>query len=204
MGAMDKCRHQGFTLIEMMMTLTVASILVGLMVPNMRDFIRNNRLSGGVNDMLHSLQVARTEAIKRQNGNVVWCGTASPAAANPTCDYTNFTGWIVFQDTNGNWQRDANEPVIERHDLLDSSVTVKTDARDRIVSFSPSGFANPAGVRSPTATIVLCDSRGVVQYGTQSSARTLLISPTGRARASSTWNDVKLTALPLVVGGSCP
>jgi len=203
---MDRSSHKGFTLVEMMITLTVASILVGIMVPNIRDFIRNNRLSGGVNDMLHSLQVARTEAIKRQNGNVVLCGTANPTASNATiaCDYATFSGWFVFQDTNGNWQHDNGEPVIERHGLLDTSVSVKTDGNDRIVSFSPSGFANPAGVHVPVATIVLCDSRGVVQYGNTATARTLLISPTGRARASSTWNDVKVTALPLVVGGSCP
>ena len=203
---MDRSSHKGFTLVELMVTLTVASILVGLMVPNMRDFIRNNRLSGGVNDMLHSLQVARTEAIKRQNGNVVMCGTANPSAVDPAivCDYLTFNGWFVFQDINGNWQHDNGEPVIERHALLDASVTVKTDANDRIVSFSPSGFANPAGVRVPVGTIVICDSRGVVQYGNTATARTLLIAPTGRARASSTWNDVKLTALPLVVGGSCP
>ena len=201
---MDKPRFKGFTLIEMLITLTVAGILVTVMVPNMRDFIRNNRLSSGVNDMLHALQLARTEAIKRQSGNVVWCGTANPSAATPTCDYASFSGWFVFQDTNGNWQHDAAEPVIEVHDLLDSSITVKTDANDRIVSFSPSGFANLAGVKVPVATIVLCDLRGVVQYGTQASARTLIITPTGRARASSTWNDVKLSSLPKVVGGSCP
>jgi len=203
---MDRSSHKGFTLVELMITLTVASILVGVMVPNIRDFIRNNRLSSGVNDMLHSLQVARTEAIKRQNGNVVLCGTANPTAAPAalTCDYLTFNGWFVFQDTNGNWQHDNLEPVIERHGLLDTTLTVKTDGNDRIVSFSPSGFANPAGVRVPVATIVICDSRGVVQYGNTATARTLLIAPTGRARASSTWNDVKLTALPLVVGGNCP
>jgi type IV fimbrial biogenesis protein FimT len=203
---MDRSSHKGFTLVELMITLTVASILVGVMVPNMRDFIRNNRLSGGVNDMLHSLQVARTEAIKRQNGNVVMCGTANPTAADAAmaCDYLTFNGWFVFQDTNGNWQHDNGEPVIERHALLDTSLTVKTDANDRIVSFSPSGFANPAGVRVPVGTIVICDSRGVLQFGNTATARTLLIAPTGRARASSTWADVHNTALPLVVGGSCP
>jgi Tfp pilus assembly protein FimT len=152
--------------------------------------------------------VARTEAIKRQNGNVVVCGTNNPAAADTAivCSYNTFSGWFVFQDTNGNWQHalDGSEPVLERHGLVDTSVTVKTDGNDRIVSFSPSGFANPAGVRVPVATIVICDSRGVVQYGNTATARALLIAPTGRARASSTWNDVKITALPLVVGGSCP
>ena len=203
---MDKHQQSGFTLVELMVTLGVGAILVGLVVPNMRDFMRNNRLSGGVNDMLHSLQLARTEAIKRQNGNVVVCGTASPTAADAamTCDYATFKGWFVFQDTNGNWQHDgAAEPVIERHALLDTSVTVKTDATDRIVSFGPSGFANLAGARNPTGTIVICDARGVVAVGANSTGRALFITPTGRARASATYADVHNTALGLV-GGSCP
>ena len=203
---MDRSRQAGFTLIELMVTLGVAGILIAAAIPSMRDFMRNNRLSGGVNDLLHSIQVARTEAIKRQQGNVVICGTASPTVGDAAmvCDYATFKGWFVFQDTDGNWQHGAAEPVIERHGLLDASVTVKTDANDRIVSFGPSGFANPAGARVPTATLMLCDARGVQRQGTGATARALFITATGRARASSVWADVYTTALPLVVGGSCP
>lgn len=203
---MEKLRASGFSLIELMVTLAVGAILVTAVIPNMRTFLRNNQLSGGVNDMLHSIQVARTEAIKRQNGNVVMCGTATPTVADAamTCDYATFKGWFVFLDSNGNWQHDGAEPVIERHGLLDTYVTVKTDARDRIISFAPTGFANPAGAKLPTRTLVICDSRGVVQVGANATARALFVSTTGRARASATWADVKLTALPLVVGGACP
>ena len=202
---MDKSRQRGFTLIELMITVGLVALLMAAVIPNMRIFLRNDQLSGGVNDMLHSIQVARTEAIKRQNGNVVVCGTSTPTVADAamTCDYATFNGWFVFQDTNGNWQHDAAEPVIERHGLLDTNVTVKTDANGRIVSFGPSGFANPAGVKVPMKTLVICDSRGVQQVGTAATARTLFISTTGRARVSSTWVDVNNTALPLV-GGSCP
>ncbi len=202
---MNRHRHSGFSLIELMVTLTVAAILVATATPGIRSFILNNRLSGGVNDILHSLQVARTEAIKRQNGNVVVCGTSNPTAAPGAmvCDYATFKAWFVFQDTNGNWQHDAAEPIIEVHGLLDTTMTVKTDANDRIVSFSPSGFANPAGARRPVATILMCDSRGVVTSGSSSTARALFVSPTGRARASATYADTHNTAMPLV-GGSCP
>jgi len=206
---MEKTRTAGFSLIELMVTLSVAGILIAIMGPNMRVFMLNNQLSGGVNDILHSIQVARTEAIKRQlpaGGGVVVCGTADPTGADAalTCDYATFKAWFVFVDSNANWQHDANEPVIERHGLLNTSVTVKTDANARIISFAASGFANVAGVKVPMRTLVLCDSRGVQQVGAAATARALFITTTGRARASSTWNDVKNVALPLVVGGSCP
>ena len=207
---MDKSRRAGFTLIELMVTLSVAAILIAIAIPNIRNFLSNNRLSSGVNDLLHSIQVARTEAIKRQllapGAGVVVCGTTDPAAATATltCTYNTFRGWFVFQDTNGNWQRDAGEPVLETHTLIDASVTVKTDANSDIVSFGPSGFANPAGARVPTATLVMCDVRGVQAVGNNSTGRALFISITGRARASASYADVHNTALPLVIGGSCP
>ena len=65
---MNRFRQRGFNLIELMVTVSLVAILMGIALPGMRDFIRNNRLSSGVNDILHSLTVARTEAIKRQNG----------------------------------------------------------------------------------------------------------------------------------------
>jgi len=203
---MDKSRRSGFTLIELMVTLSVAAILMAIAIPNIRNFLSNNRLSSGVNDLLHSIQVARTEAIKRQQGSVVVCGTTDPAAGTAalSCTYNTFRGWFVFQDLNSNWQRDAGEPVLETHTLIDASVTVKPDANGDIVSFSASGFANPAGAKVPTATLVMCDVRGVTAVGNNSTGRALFITATGRARATATYADVHNTALPLVTGGSCP
>ena len=79
---------------------------------------------------------------------------------------------------------------------------LKCDRRPRF-NYGPSGFAVPAGVRVPTATMVLCDARGVRSQGTGSTARALFITATGRARASATYADVAGTALG-AVGGSCP
>jgi type IV fimbrial biogenesis protein FimT len=204
---MNRAHNAGFTLTEMMVALGVAAILAGLAAPNVRDFIRNSRLTNAANDLLHSLQVARTEAIKRQVGNVAVCGSADPVTANPTCAYNTFRGWIVFADTNGNWQHDNAEPVIERHGLVDAAVTVNTDANANIISYGPSGFANPTdpvALRVPTTTVVVCDVRGVTAVGAKATGRAVFIAPTGRARVASSYADVHGVALPLLASGACP
>jgi type IV fimbrial biogenesis protein FimT len=201
---MRRSSHKGFTLVELMVVITVAAILASVLVPNMRNFLRNSRLSSGVNDLLHSLNLARTEAIKRQAGNAVVCGSTAPTVANPVCTYGTFSGWFVFIDTNGNWQHDNGEPVLEAHSTLDASVTVKPDANNNIVSYAPTGFANLAGAAIPTSTLIFCDARGITAVGTQSTARALYISRTGRARASALQADIIANALPNVVGKVCP
>jgi type IV fimbrial biogenesis protein FimT len=204
---MTRLQHAGYTLTELLVTMSIAGLLAAVAAPNIGTFTRNGRLTDGVNDLLHSLQVARTEAIKRQSGNVVVCGTNTPEATNPVCGYNTFRGWIVYADTNGNWQHDSTEAVIQRHDVIAASVTVKTDANANIVSYAPTGFANPTdpiALRVPTGTVVVCDSRGVAQVGNNATARVLFIATTGRARASATFSDVHDTALPLISGQGCP
>jgi type IV fimbrial biogenesis protein FimT len=191
---------RGFTILELMITIAVAGVLAAVAIPNMRDFIRNGRLTAVANDLQRSAQIARSEAIKRQR-NVVVCASDDPSSATPACSYDAFSGWIVFQDTNSNWQFDEDELVIERHDLVHESLTVIND-NDAIMSYSAAGFANPADDQTPSRTIVICDSRGNRQIGNNSTARAVLIEATGRSRVSRIYDDVDdaITA----VGVSCP
>ena len=45
-------RIKGFTLIELIITITIAGILMATAVPGMGNLIRNHRLSGQANDLL--------------------------------------------------------------------------------------------------------------------------------------------------------
>jgi len=182
-----------------LVTVAVAGVLAMMAVPNMRSFVQNNRLSSASNDLLRSFNLARTEAIKHQT-NVVVCASALPTAAAPSCSYGALNGWIVFQDTNLNWQFDAGEPIFERHVLLDSSVTVKKD-NDGIEMYLATGFASPAGVKNPTRNILLCDIRGNQMVGTNSVERAVLITASGRIRVSTTSTDVNAAA---AAAGACP
>jgi len=128
----------------------------------MSDFIRNGRLTATANDLLHSYQLARTEAIKQQQ-NVYVCASANPTSASANCSGGSFsTGWIVFADTDRSGQREATETIIESHAALDSSLTVKADSNG-LTGYSTSGVLVTAP--APTLNITICDSRGTKPDG---------------------------------------
>lgn len=195
-------RSNGFTLLELMLTITVGAILVGIAVPSFSDIIRNNRLTAASNDLLRSSQLARSEAVKRQ-ARVVLCASSNAMADQPTCSYSAFSQWIVFVDADGDWTVDngSTEPVLDRHAALAASVTVRND-NDGIISYAPTGFANPASAgKAPSRYVVLCDQRGNQQIGDNSTARALLIEATGRVRVTKKSTEI---GTAIGVTGGCP
>jgi len=94
----------GFTLWELLVTVLVAGILLGLGVPSLQDAQRNNAISGAVNDLVTGLLAARAEAVKRRVP-VTLCASPDPTAGNPVCTQTGAGangGFIVWVDENGN------------------------------------------------------------------------------------------------------
>jgi type IV fimbrial biogenesis protein FimT len=85
--------HRGFTLIELMVSITVAAILLGIAIPAFRSFLQNDRDTGQANSLVESLSYARSEAVKRASPNGV---TVCPSANGAACDAGPWTeGWIV-------------------------------------------------------------------------------------------------------------
>lgn len=82
---------RGFTLIELMVTLTVLAIVLGLAAPSLASLLASNRISTQTNEFIGALNLARSEAVRR--GQPV---TLLAAADN----YSQ--GWTVFPDANGN------------------------------------------------------------------------------------------------------
>jgi len=148
----------GFTLIELMIALTIAGILVTMAVPNFRDFVMNNRLSAATNDFITTLAMARSEAVKRGEG-VTICSSTDQA----TCTDTAWNqGWIVMVT--------SNNEILRVHEPLDSAISLTNAATNKSIEYRPTGFLN-AGTAN---TFDICDSR------TGETGRQIAISGTGR------------------------
>jgi len=96
MGLSPKIRGvlAGFSLIELMVVVSIVAILAALATPSFVDLLRRNRLSAAVSALQVSLSLARSEAVKR--GADARVTVAANTAAGV---WTN--GWTVFVDGTG-------------------------------------------------------------------------------------------------------
>ena len=94
----------GFTLIEVMVVVSITAILLTLAIPSMQNLIERNAIAGQVNAFIGSATLARSEAIKR-NAPVVMCrSNNAESSATPSCAASGTdwkSGWIVFMDRGG-------------------------------------------------------------------------------------------------------
>jgi type IV fimbrial biogenesis protein FimT len=196
-----KRRQTGFTIYELMLTVAVAAIILGVAIPNLRDYGRNNRMTASANDLVVAITSARSQAI-RTRIQTIMCLTQDPNATVPTCNGNGTQGWVVYSDTNANGTAESGEPVVLRHGPLDASLSVRTkpDTNGRYVAFNPTGFARILSGSTPLSGLVICDSRGnQALYGNDSTARGIQISTMGRPRVTRDRSTINGAAL-----GGCP
>jgi len=196
-----KRAQPGFTLLELMLVVAIASVLLAIAVPAMGNFIRNSRITSAANDVMAGLHFTRSEAIKRRLP-VTLCTSASAVTdLNPICAASPLlTGWIAFVDTNQSGQRDAGEVVLMQHEPINDQITARSSVDPFVVTYLLNGFAlNPNA-----AQLVLCDERGNTPTGGElSSARGILVAVTGRAGVTRSMDEVQdlLDTIGADVGG---
>ncbi len=123
---------QGFTLVELMVTVAVVGILATVAVPSMTGFVNTSRLAGASEELTASLQMAKSEAVRR-NRPVTVCG-----GQDGSDDCTGSTSWdqIIVRHDEG----DGDDPAVIRRFEFPGAVDVQSSV-DEIV-FRPSGTVN--------------------------------------------------------------
>lgn len=172
----------GFTLIELMVTIALAAIILTQAVPSFNALVQNNRLISQKNEFISTLNLARSEALKRGT-RVTVCASTDQT----TCDTADWEqGWIVFSDRNSDQVLDSGTGAcLATEDCLIRVNSGLTDGNS--LSAKKSGAAadtgfiqyTPRGAVDAAATFTFCDRRG------DRHARATNINNLGRAISAS-------------------
>jgi type IV fimbrial biogenesis protein FimT len=163
---------RGFTLIEVLVTLTVLAVLTMVAAPSFNDAFLSNKLASFANSFVASAQLARSEAIKR-NAVVRLCSSADGAGCATAGTFQQ--GWIVFNDANNDGVVSPGETIIQVQQALSSDYHF-TSSNGYSLAFQS------IGAGATNAHLILC--RATPSPGRQE--RTLDLSATGRISVATT------------------
>ncbi len=189
----------GFTLIELMVTLAVFGIVTALAFPGFKLYQQNSNRVTQINDLVATFNLARSEAVKR-NLPVSVCASTDQATCSNVNNWT--TGWIVFVDDNLNGVTDATDgngvfdtgaanekTLLQAHGRLSGANLVYTDIANGAVAVMFNGRGMPtvfnaAGGKTNSATFMRCDDRRNTDANPDANARAVILTASGRTRLS--------------------
>ncbi len=171
-------KHGGFTLVELLVTLCVFGILIGIALPAFRTMMLNNRLTASADSLVNTLNYARATALH----DAVSIRVCPFSAANSTaCGGDWSAGWIaITQPASG------SATLLKSQENTGNNIDINgTNAQ---VTFDSHGLT------TAQTNFTICDERGGT-FG-----RSAVVMTTGFVQAGSTpgqaaWNNGALTCL---------
>jgi type IV fimbrial biogenesis protein FimT len=134
-----RAHSDGFTLVEMMTSLTVLAVLLAIVPSSLAGFVSTSRVRAAQSELISSLMLARSEAAKR--GKTVYVTAAAPISGNEFG-----AGWSVWVDEDDSGDFNSGDALIRRLPDISAGVVLSTGAHDTQVSFMPTGFLASASV----------------------------------------------------------
>jgi type IV fimbrial biogenesis protein FimT len=173
-------RSFGFTLIELIITLSIALILISLGIPSFRMLTVKNLQVSELNNMVHHFHLARSLSISKQAYHIL-CPSNDGERCSDTIDWSR--GYILFEDANRNKSRDQNEPVQAAYQLMnDRNINIESTDGRRYVVYQ--GDGRPTGTN---LTLTFCDPDNRIP------PKAVIVNNQGRIRVSKTrWDGTPL------------
>lgn len=161
-------QHRGYSLLELLMTLTLAGLVLTLGLPSFSQLAADKRLRAEVDALFHAIHLARKASIVRRRV-VSLCPSANGLRCENDNDWSR--GWLVFADADRDEppQVDAGEDILLRHDV---------DPRVRIQANRKAFTLRATHLRATNGTLLFCDRAG------RATSRALVVSYTGRPRVA--------------------
>jgi type IV fimbrial biogenesis protein FimT len=144
-------RSRGFTLMELMFTLLLAGILLGIGVPSFRGMIANNRLSSQTNEIIAAINMARSEAITR-NTRITLCRAENETATECATDDDPWESWLIL-----NAAGDVLRTGV--FNTYSGSIFVTAEFADQTVIFQPDGLSRTSAGLIVDEAITICSTQ---------------------------------------------
>lgn len=157
--------QKGFSLVQLLIGLAVIGILAQLASPAFSELIASQRRQVSANELANGLQIARTEAILRQQAVVMHALEE---------DWSR--GWRIIVDRSGQGHMDPDNPVlVERRS--NGLTPVKGNLwLKQFVRFTSVGWLNPNNSTSMGGTLHICAWDQAVSH------HQIVLAATGRIR----------------------
>ena len=177
---------KGFTLLELIIVITILGISLAISAPGLRTMIANNRISSNASDFASALQLAKAEAVARINPVTICKKNTASTGCVTTGDWSQ--GWIVFSDLNGNGGVDtATDTVLLTHEALNARITFggSTGVANSI-TYRPSGTTNVTTI----GTFIICNDGNF-----DTNSRGIIVTITGRGSVMKASDTSETTCI---------
>lgn len=170
---------KGFTILELLITLSTIAIIVLVAVPGSNILLEKYRLKAASSQLFSGLELARAEAHQRSS-TVIMCPSSNGHSCRRDGDWS--LGWLVYSDGNGNSTVQDIE-LIRAFEAPNQQVRIKAEgAVESNAAFTTTGLVEEDGAQTGKFQVCL--------YGSDTAPKIVKIDADGWIRLVPNQDEV--------------